>query len=155
MRDRLPKFPKSSRLCRHIEDEDRARNGRVSPSAFRRRPSESYLSVNSTEIETVKQIAAYYAAHRQGGRRPVLISDPKVSDYNNAAAQAGVSLSFDSSNGAWVFSASGAKKAAYALHRNANSPSHCGVEFVSIFDEFQDYKFAGHISSGRMCKVIK
>jgi hypothetical protein len=111
--------------------------------------------VNSTDVETVNQIAAYYAEHRQGGRRPVFLSDPQVSEYNDAAEYAGVSVTYDNSMALWVFSVAGTMKAAYALHRNPKSRSHCGVEYVSTFDDFADYKFAGHICRGRMCKTIK
>lgn len=153
---KIPTFAKSSRLLRHIDPDFRARNGRTSPAAFRLKENETYLSVNSSEVETDKQIAAYYAKQMENGLRPVAISDPKVQDYSNAAAKVGLSVTYDQSKKQWIVPGLSSQPLAY-MHeprlRPPPSPSHSGIHFLAHCNEHQAFRFSVHMAKRKFRMV--
>ncbi len=90
-----PTFVEKSELARYIPYEWRNRNNRPAPAAYQRKDNEKYLSVNSTEVETINQIAQTYATKFESGTRPVSVACPKVANYNEAADQVGIAISFN------------------------------------------------------------
>ena len=126
-----PTFASNSELARWVDEVNLGRGGRVSSAAFLPSIGETYLSVNSVELESIQKIATYYKDHFQGGAGKVAVSCLKVMDYNEAAKGAGVNLSFDKTGRKWIFTHGGVSEEAYR-HRPTYrlSDSHCGVETI-------------------------
>lgn len=149
-RGKSPSFTAKSELARHV-NEDHFPNNRVSSAAFHKKsPSETYLSVNSLELETFNSIASYYRNRFQHGDGRVIVSCKKISEYNAAATVAGLSVIFDKSMQAWVYRDGTHITPAYKHRESKASYSHCGVEFVSssLYDELAEKKFARRMASG-------
>lgn len=151
---RSPAFKPRSFLTRYLRAEWRKRNGRVSPAAFRLRTDEASLSVNSTEVETVPQIASYYANRWHWGERPVTLVAPMVKDYNDAASVAELTVARAATDGAWVYDRNGGQYRAYRHVPIPLSPSHCSVEFVAALDERGARRFAVSIAAKKRYKSL-
>ena len=126
-------------------------------AAFVPNPGDSYLSVNSTEIEGQNDIATYYRNLFQNGFGAVAIACRKVFDYNSAATKAGIRISFCKVECKWKYQASEGPKDAYK-HRPIpkKSESHCGVEYMGNDTEYLTIKkIARRLSSGDKPHVFK
>ncbi len=151
-----PSFGTKKELARHIRDDDRRAGNRPGIAAFLPLVGESYLSVNSTELETLDEISRYYRIELQGNRPGVAISVHKVVKYNDSGRKAGVAIVFDKAAARWDYlDSTGTKKPAYK-HRAVSaragrlgSSSHCGVEFVDVFDKHDAIKFARRMALGQ------
>jgi hypothetical protein len=102
----------------------------VSSAAFTPNKGDSHLSVNSTEIESLKDIAVSYRDTFKNGMGPVAIACRKISDYNSAAGNAGIRISFCKVECKWKYNASEGIKDAYKHRPTLKSHSHCGVEYL-------------------------
>ncbi len=154
MASRGPTFKEISVLTRYIHPEFRGKNNRPKPSAYQRSHSERYLSVNSLEIHSLKQVAAIYADIFENENRPVALTQPSVSDYNGVAGQVGVIINYNASAGYWEFHESDILTPAYLHHARVRNESHCGVEFVRVFDDFQEFRFAGRMARSKTYKFV-
>ena len=149
-----PTFVEKSELARYIPSEWRNRNNRPAPAAYQRKDNEKYLSVNSTEVETINQIAQTYATKFESGTRPVSVACPKVASYNEAADQVGIVISFDATTNNWEFQERGTLAVAYKYRRSEGNRSHCGVEYVKAFDDMSDFRFAVRIARSATYKML-
>jgi len=127
----IPSFKAKSELARYVDPDELMKGGRVSSGAFLPNPGDPYLSVNSTEVESLHHIRAYYRTSLHKGVGPVIAACRKISDYNNAGNFAGISITFNNSNNAWEYSTSQGPKPAYKHRRTPVSYSHCGVEYIN------------------------
>lgn len=148
-RGKSPTFSAKSELARHV-NHDHFPNDHVSSAAFHKKPIETYLSVNSLELETFNLIASYYRNRFQLGEGRVIVSCKKISEYNAAAKAAGLPVNFDRSLQAWVFQFGANITPAYKHRQSKASYSHCGVEFISssLYDELAEKKFARRMAAG-------
>lgn len=127
----LPSFKANNELARYVDPDELKNGGRVSSGAFLPNPGDTYLSVNSTEVESLHDIQAYYRTTLHKGVGPVIAACRKISDYNNAGNFAGISITFSNSNNAWEYGTSQGPKPAYKHRRTPISYSHCGVEYIN------------------------
>lgn len=151
---KTPKFSAASQLCRYIHPDYRKKKKRISPAAFRRTGRETYLSVNSTEVETPKQIAAYYSSLKENGKRPVAISAPRIKDYNDSVRPSGINIVFNRNKAIWEYHNTGGAKRAYGFYPNARSPSHSGANFIADLDDYGDFRFAVSIAGKRHFRLL-
>jgi hypothetical protein len=115
----------------------------------------SFLSVNSTEVEALKDIANYHRLNWQDGREKVALAEHKVFDYTDAAKKAGVGIWYNQASNIWEFVDFNSKAAQAYRHRpvppntsnSLGSKSHCGVEFVRVFDQYRSTQFARRLAS--------
>lgn len=149
-----PIFKETSGLVRYIPAEFRKRNNRPATAAYRRKENEDYLSVNSDEVETHNQIAQVYATLFESGVRPVSVACPKVVDYNECAEQVGVTITFNSVTKDWEFQGGGVSVAAYSHRRQDHNKSHCGIEYVRMFSDLIDFRFAVRLSRSTTYKML-
>lgn len=160
-----PTFAKKKELARYVSPGDRLRGSRTAFTAFidppPEEPSKEYLSVNSLEVEGLKEIADYYRDSFQKGSGDVSICSRSVEDYTEAGKKSDVDLLYDHSSQCWQFTGMSRQKEPAYRHRavvkqpnGLKSPSHCGVEFVRMMNEHQRSKFARRLS-GRRYHVIK
>ena len=129
--------------------------GRVSSGAFMPSSIDVYLSVNSLELESIRQIAAYYRGtlHQDGDE--VAVACHKIEDYNQAAHAAGISVRKNSVSNKWEFDGSHGVSEAYKHRPNRRSISHCGVEFIRTgSDEMRLRKIARRLA-GRKPRLLK
>lgn len=153
---RVPTFGEKKELARYIEPDDRLGGSRPGIAAFMVNSGESHFSVNSTELETIDEIAEYYRRELQGDGAVVAVAVRKIAKYNSECRRLGVRLEFDRGTLLWnYFDSVAAKKPAY-MHRpvrarsdRLGSPSHCGVEFVTEFDDYSASKFARRMAQGQ------
>jgi len=155
-----PKFGKRSELVRYIDEVHRLKDNRPSIGAFLQArssdPDNDHLSVNSLEVESMKEIAAYHQWLWQSSQGPVALCIHKVHQYSEAGKRSGVQIAYDRQSSKWEFSTGEKQEEAYkhrpvrsvATHPRA-SPSHCGVEFVRILAEHGALKFARRLCTGR------
>jgi len=109
--------------------------------------------VNSLEVETAEAIAKYHRANWQAGRGKAALAEHQIWEYVKAAE----TVRLTKTDEAWEFADLNKKISPAFKHRpvppNKNnelgSPSHCGVEFVRLFDEFQSNKFARRLANMR------
>jgi hypothetical protein len=153
LRDK-PTFAEPSELARYIPSEWCKRKNRPASAAYQRKDNEEYLSVNSTEVETINQIAQTYATKFESGTRPVAIACPKVASYNEAADKVGIAISFNGTTNDWEFQEGGKLAVAYKHRRSEVNNSHCGVEFVRVFDDRSDFCFAVRVARSATYKTI-
>jgi hypothetical protein len=146
-----PAFSERSVLVRYIHEDQRFKKNRPALAAFVASPGEAYLSVNSLEVETVQQIAAYYLA-RFRTSNPVALTQHKIATYNDAARKAGVAVTHVS--GSWRFTdAAGQVQVAYQQHIVPSTPtllgsrSHSGFECVRAMNELNARKAARRLAS--------
>lgn len=151
MRDK-PTFGAKTKLARYIDpDFRRPQKKHPKRGAYQRKLGETYLSVNSTEVESIKQIAQIYANQFEQGSRRVGIASPTVDKYNAAAKAVGINLIYHSAKQVWEF---GSSKAAYTHRSFKKNKSHCGVEYVEIFEDYQDHRFAVRMSKAATYKMV-
>jgi hypothetical protein len=165
-----PSFSGKSRLVRYVRQSDRLRGNRIAIAAFEPDVSPSgepitdnHLSVNSLEVETLKQISAYHRLNWQGDEGEVALIDHQVTDYNDAAKKCEVAITLDVSTTTWMFVDTQRKSALAYKHRpvrpNASnelgSPSHCGVEFIRVLNEYRATQFARRLAGKGRFHLIK
>ncbi len=154
MAPQTPSFRERSVLSRYIDREYRRRNKHPNPNAYRRTPNEKYLSVNSLEIHTRKQVAAIYADLFENGNRPVAFAEPMVSNYNAAASEVGLTVAYNLDAGYWQFFENGNATPAYLHHGREHNESHCGVEFVRALDDFKEFRFSVRMAQSKTYKSV-
>lgn len=154
-----PTFSGRSRLVRYVDEVNRLRSGHPAVATFlpdppSENPDNDHLSVNSLEIESMAQIAAYHR-WRQGDNGQVALCEHQLREYNDTGKKFGVDIFYDQQRN-WKFTArSGTHEDAYRyrpvpVHNNPlGSPSHCGVEFVRAFKEHSAAQFARRMSRRR------
>ena len=127
----IPSFKANKELARYVDPDELKKGGRVSSGAFLPNPGDTYLSVNSTEVESLHDIRAYYRTTLHKSVGPVIAARRKISDYNNAGNFVGISITFSNSNNAWEYGTSQGAKPAYKHRQTPISYSHCGVEYIN------------------------
>jgi len=155
-----PTFSARAQLVRYVDDANRLRGNRPAVATFlpdppSSNPDSDHLSVNSLEIESMKQIAEYHRS-RQGDNGQVALCVHKVFDYNEAGKKCGVRVFYDHEDSRWLFvGRRGAHEEAYRhrpvkAHDNPlGSPSHCGVEFVRALNDHTAAQFARRLAKRR------
>ncbi|HEV2156362.1 hypothetical protein [Bradyrhizobium sp.] len=114
----------------------------------------SHLSVNSTEVESLDQIADYHRLNWQDGKGKAALCVHTVFEYCDVARKSAVAVEHNS-EGIWEFRDYDGKAAEAYRHRPVmpaaknplGSKSHCGVEFVRALDEYRATQFARRLSS--------
>jgi hypothetical protein len=147
-----PTFSERSVLVRYIDEDQRFKTGRPAPAAFMANPGEKYLSVNSLEVESLQDIAAYYRVRFTPSA--VAVTQHKVTSYNDAARKGSVALT--RVGGMWHFTdGAGTAQLAYEQHPVPArggfpaSPSHSGFECVRVMNELNARKAARHLAKGK------
>ena len=158
---RTPRFSAKSELVRYVDEINRLRNRRPAVAAFlpdppSADPANDHLSVNSLEVESIDEIAAYHRWKWQSNAGRVALCVHKVHDYNDAAKKSEVPVIYDPELSKWQFSSGGSKlEDAYRhrpvpMHNNPlGSPSHSGVEFARALKGHNAGKFARRLSGRR------
>ncbi len=149
-----PTFSNSSELVRYIPSEWCKRKNHPASTAYQRKDNEKYLSVNSTEVETIKQIAQTYATKFESGTRPVAIACPKIASYNEAAEKVGIAVSFNGTTSEWEFQEGSKPAVAYRHRRSEVNKSHCGVEFIRAFDDVSAFRFAVRVAKSATYRMV-
>jgi hypothetical protein len=138
-----PAFAAESSLCRYIHSDEYNIGRRVKWGAFLPNPGETYLSVNSLEVEEKGEICNYYAEAFQQGNGPVAVSTHSVKQHNELARKASCQVIY--SNSQWIFTEpSGTSSPAYRHRPISKRPSypfeswsHSGVEFIRALSDIQ------------------
>jgi len=153
-----PSFAARYELARYVPPGYRRRVGRISSAAFLRNPGDTYLSVNSLEVESLSGIAKHYKSIFQQGQGSVAVACRKIMVYNRAALAAGVFVTRDFQSKIWLFLHHGSNLPAYRHRPSHLSKSHCGVEFtISFAEELAEKKFARRlagVTSGKRARVF-
>ena len=154
----MAKFTQNVRLTRWIDPLYRKRRNRASTAAFRLDrgpPRETFLSVNSLEIERIKDITEYYRDTLQKDGNEVAVCIHKVAEYNSTGRFTGLPISYNRSSLLWEYPSSNVLKPAYR-HRpvpkkrgRKSSSSHSGVEFIEALDDIAERKFARRMALRR------
>lgn len=154
-----PTFAARQQLARYIDEINRLSGNRPAPAAFMDLPSPGAsnhrLSVNSLEVESIRQVAAYHRWRAAPANGRVALCVHKVHDYNEAAKKAGVTVSYNKSSSQWEFADRSRAEVAYRhrlvpAHNNpVGSPSHCGVEYLRIMKANDAAKFARRLTKAR------
>jgi hypothetical protein len=155
-----PTFGSRKELVRYIDEINRHKGNRPAPAAFidlaPRDAKNHHLSVNSTELEHVRDIADYFRALMKPSDGKVALCIHKVHAYSEAGRKAGVQLTFNKSAGRWEFKGlKNSMEAAYKYRPSlgsdvpVKSKSHCGVEFARVMDYNAASKFARRLTRGR------
>ena len=139
-----PTFAADASLARFI-DADQRTGKRPAVAAFIPNPDETYLSVNSIEVEPKDVIADYYREAFQDGQDQVAICTHKIREYTNVAKWASCQILLNATSGQWEFDDSDGKRAPAYRYRpvkpSQNFPfrsvSHCGVEFVRALSDLK------------------
>jgi hypothetical protein len=152
----VPLFSEAHELVRYVQKKHRLGGNRTAVAAYLElglpsdERSKEHLSVNSLEVESLRQIAGYCQERFQKGTGDVALSSTKVRAFTSAGKKFGVDLTYDAAKSVWHFvGKNGSQEEAYR-HRpvrdpyveRLNSPSHCGVEFVRAMDDYAKTKFA-------------
>lgn len=161
MKKQVPEFQVSDELCRYVEPGYRHPN-RIQTGAFKLRPDEASLSVNSLEVDDLGAVAEIFAHNIERGPRPVAVAIRTVDDFNQAAVNAGVAVTFDNSANAFVFNKSGSLLPAYKFtpkKKQVDPPklengSHCDVDLVSGMDAYQEHRFAVRMAFRPYYKMV-
>ncbi len=156
-----PNFAESSRLARYVFKEHRLAGNRAAVAAFEPDHlkssdpiANSHLSVNSTEVESLKEIADFHRQNWQEGRGKAALSVHKIFDYCDSARKSSVPITLNGASGIWEFADYDSKTAPAFRYRpvkptsknSLGSKSHCGVEFVRAFDEYRSTQFARRLA---------
>lgn len=149
-----PTFNEPSRLVRYIPPEFRNRNNRPAVGAYQKKENEDYLSVNSDELETVNQIAQNFASQFEADNRPVAVSYPTVANYNDAAGKVGVMISFNNATQNWEFREGAGLVVAYKHRSKKSNKSHCGIEYVRVFDALSDFRYAVRVARSTTYRMV-
>lgn len=156
----VPTFAERQELARYIDEINRLKGNRPAAAAFIDLPSADasthHLSVNSLEVESIDQIAAYHRWRTQPADGKAALCVHKVHVYSEAARKAGVQLNYNKSLSRWEFL--GRSKTAEEAYKHRpvaikdnpfGSPSHCGVEFARVMDANAAAKFARRLVKGK------
>lgn len=148
-----PTFRGKKELARYIHPTERDGDNHAASSAFlldsdNLSHAEPHLSVNSTETESLADIANYYRDTLQDAGGEVAICVHQVNRYVDAGRHAGTEITA-SHDHAWVFNDKSGELPAFKHrpvqpHRKSESgsPSHCGVEFLRSLSDLNQHKFA-------------
>jgi hypothetical protein len=147
-----PKFAGKSTLIRYVDDVQQLGGRRPAPDVFRPNPGDDHLSVNLLGVESLPEIVSFYRETFQDNVGQVAVCQHKVQEYNEACHLTNVTLTFNRSEGGWEFSEGNKVAPAYRWRPftpkgSPHSLSHSGVEYVRVFDEKDELKFAR-----RLCK---
>ena len=82
------------------------------------------------------------------------LTEPMVSNYNARAREVGVTVNYNADDGHWQFDENGIATPAYLRHLKPHNESHCGVEFVRIFDDFKEFQFSIRMVRSRTYKFV-
>ena len=142
---KTPTLARGQKLARSIHPDDCGKKNRPKPSAYQR-SNETYLSVNSLEVQTKKQVAQIYSERWFGGERPVAMTVLTTDIYCEAGRAVGCPIELDEDSRLWSFGGPDGREAAFK-HRPKHGatpvdPSHSGVEFVCTFNDYQDFQFS-------------
>jgi hypothetical protein len=137
-----------------VDDVQRLGKNRPAPDVFRRNPGADHLSVNLLAVEPIADIVLYYRERFQNGSGQVAVCQHKLPEYNQACRRTGVTLVFDATENEWQFTEGSKTSRAYLLRPftpkgSRHSPSHSGVEYVRVFDEADELKFARRMCNKR------
>jgi len=155
-----PTFAGKERLARYVSYVNRQAGNRPAVATFlpdppSETPDKDHLSVNSLEIETLRDVGNFHRAIWQDNRGEVAICEHQVLEYNDAAKKAGIAVNYDRESSKWKFASSlTSVEDAYRhrpVHRDEppGSPSHCGVEFVRALKEHKAAQFARRLTGQR------
>jgi hypothetical protein len=149
-----PKFAGKSTLTRYVDEVQRLGNRRPAPDVFRANPGDGHLSVNLLGVERLTEIVSYYRERFQENAGKVGICQHKVQEYNQACHLTKVTLMLNRSEGAWEFLEGNNVFPAYRLRPftpkgSRHSLSHSGVEYVRLFNETDELKFARRMCNKR------
>lgn len=159
----MPTFGETSELARYIHPSERAGKNRAAISAFRLDADDldsahPHLSVNSTEVEAVDQIVAYFQKTQQSGTGDVTLCFHNVKKYVELGKANGANLIAEKDE--WKFLDTSGYSTAFK-HRpvkntkqNINSPSHCGVEFIRSLSQLQQRALARDLAHYPKFKVF-
>lgn len=102
MRAGEPKFAEGKQLARYIPPRFRQENRRAKKSAFMEDAGSTRdgLSVNALEVHSANQIAAIYEKKFKDPR-PLAISTPEISKYNDSANAVGIKIIWDTNKSSW------------------------------------------------------
>ena len=155
---KVPRFSERAQLVRYVDKDQTLSGNRPAVAAFlpdipSDDPDSDHLSVNSLEVESMKEIAKYYKWKWRVDKAACCVH--KVHDYTDAGRKAGVSISYDRSTSSWQFQGRSSKSQDAYKHRPVKaygdpphgSPSHCGVEFSRILKQHDATKFARRLSA--------
>lgn len=156
-----PTFARQSEMTRYVPVVQRLKGNRPSSVAFKANPGEDYLSVNSLEVETLQSILIYYKKEIRENCEEVAYCRHKVADYNKGAKSARVDISFNRISSCWEYAGPEGQEPAYK-HRPVSprayrlgSRSHCGVEFIKIFDAIAEKRFAKRMARRKFfCRQV-
>jgi hypothetical protein len=155
-----PVFAMESGLCRYIDPNEYNIGKRVSWGAFLPNPGDTHLSVNSLEVEKMREICGYYADAFQKGIGPVAVCTHSVKEYNELARKAPCPIIH--SNGQWMFTEPmGTVSPAYRHRPTSRTPnypfeswSHSGVEFIRALSDLQLRHLARRLAK-KKAKVLQ
>jgi hypothetical protein len=163
---KVPTFHAKAKLARYVDQIHRLTGNRPAAATFlpdppSDNPADDHLSVNSLEVESMKEIAAYHRWKWQNNEGQVALCVHKVHEYSDAAKKCGINVSYDKSTANWKFSAEGmrAPEQAYRhrpvrAHNNPfGSPSHSGVEFTRALKKHKAAQFARRLSGSKFHRV--
>lgn len=153
-----PTFSEKSELVRYVLPVHRQGNRYPSSAAFELsardlQSPKPYLSVNSTEVSSVGEIAQGYRRDRQGGAGEVALCIHKVARYVEAAKDAGATVS----RAAHGYEFPDAGTMTGALQWRPNRPlnlSHSGVEVIRALNEAGKRAFAIRMASKPKYQVL-
>lgn len=164
--DKVPTFSAKSKLVRYVDELHRLSGNRPAAATFlpdppSANPSNDHMSVNSLEVETMNQIAAYHRWNWQNNMGEVGLCVHKVHEYSDAGKKCGIAVSYNKSSAKWMFSADRAKLEEAYRHRPVKigdknplgSPSHSGVEFARALKQHKAGQFARRLSAGKFHRV--
>ena len=152
-----PTFKGKKELARYVDPDETQGNRHAAASAFLpteedlKNTAKAHLSVNSTEVESRKDIARYFRTIRQNGEGKVALYVNQVIKYVGCGRKAGAIIRSCPDGSPWVFDSVAGKKEDAFLHRpvapvyrtgRPGSPSHSGIEFIRTMNERQQRKFA-------------
>jgi hypothetical protein len=157
---KAPTFSAKSGLVRYVDEINRLRDNRPAVATFlpdppSSNPANDHLSVNSLEVESIKEIAAYHRWKWQGNSGKVALCIHKVHEYSDVGRKSGISITYDRKLSKWQFSSMGKQEDAYkhrpvrAYDNPLGSPSHSGVEFTRALREHEAARFARRLSAKR------
>ena len=148
-------FGRRSELMRYVVEEQRLKSSKPAPDTFRRNPDEDHLSVNLVDLESREEIVSYYRERFQEGQGEVAVCHHKILEYNSACSRTAVVLSYNRTRSQWEFrDKSNNLIPAYRSRpvptgRTRSSKSHSGVEYVRMFGELDENRFARRMSNKR------
>jgi hypothetical protein len=162
---KAPTFSAKSKLVRYVNEINRLSGNRPAVATFlpdppSANPGNDHLSVNSLEVETMTEIAAYHRWKWQNNMGDVALCVHKVHEYSDAGKKSGIQVTYDKPSAKWMFAADGAKPEEAYRHRPVHihnnplgSPSHSGVEFARALRQHKAAQFARRLSGSKFHRV--